>query len=129
MAPFIPNSTQLKHALSLAEQIHALEEELRSVLAGAIDSAPRAASQPTASAAKPAGRGRSFSAATKAKMAAAQRARWARNKGPGTASPVASAPKAARASAGKRRLSAEGRARIVAALKARHAANRLRKGA
>lgn len=53
---------------------------------------------------------RKFSAATKAKMAAAQKARWAK-RGGGSASK----PKA------KRRLSAAGRAAIVAAAKARWA--------
>ncbi|KAF0181109.1 MAG: hypothetical protein FD161_415 [Limisphaerales bacterium] len=72
------------------------------------------ASAPAASvAATPTGR-RTFSAATKAKMAAAQKARWAKRKG-GTPAPAA-APKKA-----KRKLSAAGRAAIVAAAKARWA--------
>lgn len=56
---------------------------------------------------------RTFSAATKAKMAAAQKARWAKHKGE-TAAPAA-APKQ------RRKISAQGRANIIAAVKARWA--------
>jgi len=56
---------------------------------------------------------RKFSAATKAKMAAAQKARWAKRGKADSSS--ATKPKA------KRRLSAAGRAAIVAAAKARWA--------
>lgn len=65
-----------------------------------------------AAAAKPGGR-RQFSEATKAKMRAAQQARWAKLKGNTTPAPAA--PKK------KRKMSAEGRAAIVAAAKARWA--------
>lgn len=62
---------------------------------------------------------RTFSAATKAKMAAAQKARWAKLKGkttiPATASPSAPAVKK------KRKMSAAGKANIRAAVKARWA--------
>ncbi|MBI5799381.1 MAG: hypothetical protein HZA92_01465 [Verrucomicrobia bacterium] len=57
---------------------------------------------------------RTFSAATKAKMAAAQKARWAKLKG------AAPAP-AATPKKGKRKMSAEGKANIRAAVKARWA--------
>jgi cell division septum initiation protein DivIVA len=56
---------------------------------------------------------RAFSEAAKAKMRAAQRARWAKLKGSATAAPAA--PKK------KRKMSAAGRAAIVAAAKARWA--------
>ena len=59
---------------------------------------------------------RTFSAATKAKMTAAQQARWAKIKGKG-APTAPSAPVAKK----KRKLSAAGRAAIVAATKARWA--------
>jgi hypothetical protein len=68
------------------------------------------AAQPTAKR----GGARRFSAATKAKMAAAQKARWAKLKGTST-STTAPAPKQ------KRKLSAAGRAAIVAATQARWA--------
>lgn len=57
---------------------------------------------------------RTFSAATKAKMAAAQKARWAKLKGEPAAAPAPAAKK-------KRKMSAAGRAAIVAAAKARWA--------
>lgn len=58
---------------------------------------------------------RTFSAATKAKMAAAQKARWAKLKGKVPAPATVSAPKK------KRKMSAAGKAAIVAAQKARWA--------
>ncbi len=61
---------------------------------------------------------RTFSAATKAKMAAAQKVRWAKLKGnsiPAPATVSAPAPKK------KRKMSAAGRAAIIAATKARWA--------
>lgn len=70
-----------------------------------------------APAAKRGGR-RTFSAATKAKMAAAQKARWAKLKGnaaPATATVSAPVPKK------KRKMSAAGKANIRAAVKARWA--------
>ncbi len=69
---------------------------------------------PATAATATAGGKRTFSAATKAKMAAAQRARWASKRAGKAPAPVA-APKA------KRKMSAEGRARIIAATKARWA--------
>lgn len=61
---------------------------------------------------------RTFSAATKAKMAAAQKARWAKLKGGATpAAATVSAPVPKK----KRRLSAAGKAAIIAATKARWA--------
>jgi hypothetical protein len=63
---------------------------------------------------------------SRAKMASAQAARWAKLKGPVIAIALPSVdPKPKK---GKRVLSPEGRARIVAALKARHAANKKAKG-
>ena len=79
----------------------------------------------TAAPATPGKRGRKpFSAATRAKMAAAQAARWAAKRG-GVAAP--SAPAAKPAKAGKRNVSPEVRARLAAAMKARWAAAK-RKG-
>lgn len=65
----------------------------------------------------PATRGgkRTFSEATKAKMRAAQKARWAKLKGKAPAAATVSAPKK------QRKMSAAGRAAIVAAAKARWA--------
>ena len=71
-------------------------------------------------AAAPATRGgkRTFSAATKAKMAAAQKARWAKLKGTARAT---KAPAAVPTPKKKRKMSAAGRAAIVVAAKARWA--------
>jgi hypothetical protein len=87
---------QLRRAIALKEQIEQLADELKGVLGSA-----------------PIKRGRrTRSAATRARMAAAQRARWAGAKG--------KSPK--KAKRGKRKISAAGRARIAAAAKARWAA-------
>lgn len=96
----------LRKAL-LAERA-SLEARLQEI-ATALDAGSQIAAQ-----ASPGGR-RVFSAATKAKMAASQRARWAAKLGRKSPTPAAAAPKA------KRKLSAEGRARIIAATKARWA--------
>lgn len=71
----------------------------------------------SAAAPAPATRGgsRTFSAGTKAKMAAAQKARWAKLKSKAAAPADATAPKK------RRKMSAAGRAAIVAAAKARWA--------
>lgn len=94
---------QLKRALQIKQQIEALNLELAQIL-GAQPSAPA-----------PVGRRRkgTMSAAARAKIAAAQRARWAERKK--AVAPQNPAPKKVR------RLSPEGRARIVAATKARWA--------
>ena len=86
---------QLRRAIALKEQIEALAGELKGVLGG-----------------RPGRRGKVRSAATRARMAAAQRARWASAKG--------KTPK--KAKRWKRKISAAGRARIAAAAKARWAA-------
>ncbi len=87
---------QLRRAVALKEQIEALAGELRGVLGS-----------------PPIKRGRrTRSAATRARMAAAQRARWANARG--------TTPKKARRA--RRKISAAGRARIAAAAKARWAA-------
>ena len=62
---------------------------------------------------------RTFSAATKAKMAAAQKARWAKKKG--TAAAPATAPASTPIPKKKRKMSAAGKANIRAAVKARWA--------
>lgn len=109
--------TQLKQALAIAEQIYALEGELAGVLSGgSVSSTPAAKSAPAA--AKPAKRKKGgMSAEGRARIAAAQKARWAKVKG--EAPVTAKAPKAAPKKKGG--ISAEGRARIAAAQKARWA--------
>jgi hypothetical protein len=95
---------QLRRIIAIKEQIEALQGEL-STIAGDSGEFP-----PPSPEEKPR-KGRR-SAAVRAKMAAAQKARWARIKGNGDSEP---------AKKGKRRLSAAGRAAIIAAAKARWA--------
>jgi hypothetical protein len=94
---------QLKRAVVLREQIEKLEHELAGILGES--SAPAAASNGTP------GR-RKMSASARAKIAAAQRARWAKQK---KGAPAVAAKK------GKRKMSASARAKIAAAARARWA--------
>jgi hypothetical protein len=103
-------SKQLRHAASLRERIEALEKELTDVLG--VTTEPTVAPVPVAKRRK-----RRFSAATRAKMAAAQQARWASRKA--GASVVAKAPVPVKKP--KKQLSAAARAKLAAAAKARWA--------
>jgi hypothetical protein len=96
--------TQLRQVISIKEKIEALEAELAAVTGG----------EAAAPAAVPVGgRGKyKRSAAARAAMAAAQKARWAKVKGENDEA----APKK------KRKMSRAGRARMAAAAKARWAA-------
>ena len=67
------------------------------------------------------GGARKFSAATKAKMAAAQKARWAKLKGNAVVATPPNNQPSAPAQKKKRKMSAAGRAAIIAATKARWA--------
>jgi hypothetical protein len=117
-----PSIDQLKRAITVSEQIQKLESELASILGtSARVSAP--AKVASVAADKPARTRKGLSAAGRARIAAAQKARWAKAKG--DAAPAAAAPKAAAKSKSKgkvkRVLSPEARARIVAAVKRRWA--------
>src|SRR4051794_40661511 len=116
----MPNPTlaQLKQAVALAERIEQLQTELASLVGrgSSVSTSPDAAvSAPTG---KRRGR-RKMSAEARARIAAAQRARWAKAKGTSALAVASPAPRKK-----KRKLSPEGRARIVAALKARWAAKK-----
>jgi hypothetical protein len=104
--------SQLRQAADLKEKITALENQLNQLTGATTQSV--AAKPAVAKAPKKKG---GMSAAGKAKIAAAQRARWAKVK---AAKPVV---KAAASPAPKKKggMSAEGRARIAAAAKARWA--------
>ena len=105
-------AVQLRQAIAIKEQIEALETELATIFgAGPASVTTKAA---------PAGK-RTMSAAGRARVAAAQRARWARQKG--------SAPQALEAPKPKRKISPEARQRMVAGAKARWAKNQARKAA
>ena len=90
---------QLRQVISIKEKIDELEEELAAVAGGEV-----------AAAAKPRGR-RGMSATGRARISAAQKARWAKVKG----AKVEAVPKK------RRKMSAAGRARMAAAAKARWA--------
>ena len=112
-----PNLAQLKQALSIAEKIESLQSELTSVVGGGstVASLIEAASAPVVKLGK-----RTMSAATKAKMRAAQQARWAMKRGGSVVNSVVKTEKKLVKKA-KGTMSAEGRARTVAAQKARWA--------
>jgi hypothetical protein len=104
-------TTQLKHAAAIAEQIEKLQAELNSVL-GSSAEVSTASSGPSSAPSKGKRGGKRFiSEEARAKMAAAQKARWAKRKAGGA---VPSAP--AKANKG---LTPAGRARLAAAMKAR----------
>jgi hypothetical protein len=102
---------KLEEALSLRKQIAALQAKLSSIF-GSDDSTPAGKT-----AAAKSGK-RTMSPEAREKIAAAQRARWAKSKG--TASPA----KAVKAPKQKGGISPEGRAKLAAAMKARWAARK-----
>jgi hypothetical protein len=122
-----PSKSQLQRALALAEKIHALEQELTSILGAAVEGGTEGGNGQNPQPKR--GGKRTFSAATKARMAVAQQARWAKKQDSGKAAApsLAAAAKPAKGAKKKRVLSPEGRARIVAAVKARHAAQKKRR--
>ena len=103
------SATQLRRAAGLKERIESLESELSRLL-GTNGNGASAPSQPT-------GR-RPLSAAARAKIAAAQRRRWQKQRSSG----ASSAPKKGR------RMSAAARAKIAEAARRRWAAVRASKG-
>jgi len=116
----IPNLAQLQRAVTIAEQIEKLKEELSQLFYGSSSVAPKTS---TAAPVKAVTRKRKMSAATIAKMRASQQARWAKKEVISAVNTVVqSTTKLAKKA--KRKLSPEGRARIVAALKARWAAKK-----
>ena len=96
---------QLKRAVAVREEIEKLESELAAILGG---SAPV-----TSSNGSPKKGRKVMSASARAKISAAQKARWAKQK---KGSPAVAAKK------GKRTMSASARAKIAAAARARWAA-------
>jgi hypothetical protein len=105
--------TQLRQAANLKDQIATLEKQLSQLLGSPFKPASKPAAKLAAAPKKKGG----MSAAGRARIAAAQKARWAKVKGTKPAAKPAVSP------APKKRggMSAEGRARIAAAAKARWA--------
>ena len=115
MATFHELSTgQLRQALQLREQIESLQQKLSAILGG---KSPAPAEKTKAKKGQQAGK-RLISAEARAKMAAAQQARWAKVKGtalPAKATAKAATPKKAGG------ITKAGRAKLSAAMKARWA--------
>ena len=97
----------LQEAISIRQQIDNLQRRLSSLLRGA----PQ---RPTGPTTRPTVRGRYFSPATRAKLAAAARARWARTRSTGAAAPAKR----------KGQLTPAGRRKLSQLMKARWAARR-----
>jgi hypothetical protein len=110
----MPTLTQLKQAVAIAEQIEKLQTELAGLVGGSVSvaSALKSVSSPVVKTGK-----RTMSPEARERIAAAQRARWAKSKG---ASAVVAKP-AVKTASGKRFVSAEARAKMAAAQKARWA--------
>ncbi|MDR3403936.1 MAG: hypothetical protein P4L99_15675 [Chthoniobacter sp.] len=106
-----PSILQLKRAIEISEQIEQLNAELSSLLGGSSG----ITAEVKAPAAVRATKKGKMSAAGRARIAAAQKARWAKVKAVVTTAPAKAPAKK------KRKLSPEARARIVAAVKARWA--------
>lgn len=124
MSTSTPSLDQLKRATAIAEQIQQLESQLKSILGGA-SSAPAVAGK--LAKVKPAKKGkRTLSPEARARIVAAQKARWAKIKGEKLpdGAPKAEAKPAAKAKKAKvkRNISPEARARMVEGAKRRWAA-------
>lgn len=121
----IPTLAQWQRGLAIAEQIAALEKELAGILGNqAASPVAKAAPAPV----KP--KKGKMSAEGRARIVAAQKARWAKIKG--AKAPAASnAPATAKAEAPakkRRKMSPEVKAKLAAAMKARWAAAKAGKG-
>ena len=117
MASFHDLTTaQLKQAVHMREQIESLQEKLDALLGGSSTHTPkRKLGRPTGK--------RTMSAESRAKMAAGQKARWAKINGESStkAAPAKASPK-------KKVMSPEAKAKIAAAMKARWEAKRVESG-
>lgn len=103
----------LEEAISIRRQIDTLERRLSSILGGR---ALPTTTTTTTTTKRPAG-ARYFSPSTRAKLAAAARARWARLRGPAPTAPTTPAKK-------KGQLTPAGRRKLSQLMKARWAARR-----
>ena len=134
MSQSTPTLAQLQRGLQLSEQIAALEAELAALFSGSpapkAVAAVAAVAAPVAKAPAAIKKG-GISAAGRARIVAAQKARWAKiraGKAPAPA-PKAEAAKAAKATGKKKRVvSPEVKAKLAAAMKARWAAAKAGKG-
>ena len=124
-----PTLDQWKRGLAIAEQIAVLEKELAAILHGQSISAPPAAKAAPVTTKRTKGK---MSAEGRARIGAAQKARWAKLKSGGTSSAASHAPAKAPAPKAplkkKRTMSPEVKAKLAAAMKARWAAAKAGKG-
>ncbi len=109
----------IEKALNVRKQIEALRKSVEEIMGGSSPVAKRRGRPPKSAAVEPVtakvdGRKGKRSAAARAKMAAAQKARWAKIRG--ESAPAAKSPKKK-----KRTMSPEARAKIAAAQRARWA--------
>jgi hypothetical protein len=119
-------STQLRQAADLKEKIAGLEHQLAQLTQDGQGSAPVKEPTPAKVPGKRGPKKGGMSAAGRARIAAAQKARWAKvNAAKAAAQPASMAKSAGK----KRKMSAAGRAAISAAAKARWAAVRAAKKA
>lgn len=119
-----PSLDKLQRAVIIAEQIQKLEAEMASIFGGKVISNAPASAKTTAK--KTRGTKRSLSPEARERIAAAQRARWAKTKGAKASAPAAAAdPKAEvkpkRRGKAKRKISPEAREKMAAAAKRRWA--------
>lgn len=115
-APLTP--ANLQRAAKLIAEMERIEGELRAIFGG--EGSTRQAAAPSED--QPGRKKRNMSAAGRARIAAAQRARWAKQKKDGNGAKAEKPAKAAKAGKrGKRVLSPEARAKIAAAQKRRWA--------
>ncbi len=116
-----PSLTNLKEAVAIRERIEGLEQRLNQILGGA----PVTTSAPSRSSKRGGTRGK-MSPAARARIAAAMRARWAKQRA-GSSGGEKTKTAAKPAKAGRRRrgnMSAEARKKLSDAMKARWAARR-----
>jgi hypothetical protein len=118
MSLFDLSVTQLKRAAAIKEQIEALNKELRSILGGPAKSGAAPKTMPTIGAAP--AKTPTMSDAAKKKIAATQKARWAKIQG----SKPATLPVKTAAKPNKTNMSAATRAKLSAKLKAFWAAKK-----
>lgn len=109
---------QLRKAVSIKEEIERLQAQLDALAGGSMPATGRRLGRPPG---RPAGR-RMMSAAAKARIAAAQRARWAKLKGTNSDSTTSIATTGGKGRGRKKRVvDAATRARLAAVAKARWA--------
>jgi hypothetical protein len=119
-----PTVNQLKRAIQISEQIADLEAELASILKGAAPESQQTLSG-TDAPKRTRRKRRAMSAEAREKIAAAQRARWAKAKGRSTAGTKSSDNGTKQQSkARKGGITAAGRAKLAAMMKARWAARK-----